>query len=126
MWLLEQPLVFLFTGAIAFAVSFAFWLQTRRPGALIAIGMVIGVTALGLLAERLVVTDAEHVEQTLRQIAHDLERNDEAAVLRAISHSSTDLQAEVQSVLSRVRVSKVSLKRNLRVQVVQRAGRKSA
>ncbi len=126
MWLLEQPLVFLFAGAFAFAVSFAFWLQTRRPGALLAIGIVIGITTLGLIAERLVVTDAEEVEQTLRRVARDLERNDRAAVLQAISDSSTDLQAEVQSVLSRVRVSKVSVKRNLRVQVVERAGRKSA
>ncbi len=126
MGLLEQPLVILFSGAFVFAVASAVWLQTRRPGALVAILATVAATAAGLLVERLVVTEAEQVEILLHQIARDVEQNDIQSVCAQISQASAALRAEAQDVLSRVTIERVSIKRNLRVEVVQRAGRMSA
>jgi hypothetical protein len=126
MWLFEQPLVILFSGALALAIASAVWLQTRRPAALMVLIATLATTAAGLLVERLVVTDAEQVQSLLHRIAKQMERNEVADVVAQISESAAGLRAEVQDVLSRVTVEKVSIKRNLRVKVVHRTGKKSA
>ena len=126
MGLLEQPLIILFSGAFACAVASAVWLQTRQRGALLALIAMLALTLIGLLVERLVVTDAEQVRGTLQRIASLMEQNDVAAVLQQISAASPALRQEAQTTLSRVTVEKISIKRNLRVQVVHRTDRKSA
>ncbi len=111
---------------LAFALAAAVWLQTRQRHALGAVLVTLGLTGVGLLVERLVVTDAEQVRTTLRWIAERIEQNDLPAVLRAISETAPALRQEATDVLSQVDVEEISIKRNLRVQVVRRANRTTA
>ena len=84
-----------------------------------AIGMIVAVllSASGVILEQLVVTEAEKVTSTIHTIAKDMQTNDVAAVLAHISAGKTELRAYAESVLKRVRVEKVSIKRNLKVVV---------
>ncbi len=122
MWPFEQPLVILFVGAFCFAVAAAIWLQTRQRTAAIAVVAVLAITALGLLVERLIVTDSEQVRRTLNLIARQMEQDDMAAVLDHISSSAPAVRDSVQTAWKRFTVQKVSIKRNLKVSVVRRSG----
>lgn len=126
MWLFEQPLAIVFVGALAFAIASAVWLQTRQRGAFWAVLATLALIAVTLLVERLVVTDAEQVRATLRRIADRVEQNDLPAVLQSISSTAPALRAEASQVLDQVVVSSVSIKRNLRVEVVRRGDRTTA
>jgi hypothetical protein len=126
MRLFEEPLAILFGGAFLFAITFALWYQIHDRRALVAAFGTLALTASGLVVERLVVTDGEQVRRTLRRIVSQMEQNDRAAVLAEISDSATELREEAESVLSRVEIVKITIKRNLRVEVVRRGGRKSA
>lgn len=115
--LVEQPLPILFVGVLLSAMLAAALVQTGRRVFLYALSGVLVLTGVLLAVERLVVTDAEHVEATLHTIARDLEQNDSAAVLRHISEMAPEIRSEAERTLKWVQISEAKIKRNLSVQV---------
>jgi hypothetical protein len=114
---LENPLAVLFFGALWIAVAAVAWTQTHDRRALLALLAGIALTVTGLVVERLVMTPREEIAAVLQQVAQALEANDSARVLGLLAPSATELQAEVRQRMRLVRFLKVSIKRNLEVQL---------
>jgi hypothetical protein len=94
------------------------FLRTGRALVVVAMGVVLAVTAAALVIERTIVTDTELVEDTLHGIAEDLEANDFAAVLASFAPNCPRL-AEVRSQLNRVTVQSASVGADLEVRISQ-------
>ncbi len=122
----ENPLPILFGGVLIFAVLFAIWTQQKKRRWVLAMVATVLAVVAGVVLERLIVTDAEEVASTIRRIAEDMESNDVPAVLAHISSSSPDVRSHAESVLKRADVQTVSVKRNLKVAVVNSGARKTA
>ena len=122
----ENPLPILFVGALIFSVLFAIWTQQKKRRWVLAMAATLLAVIAGVVMERLVVTDAEEVASTIRRIAEDMESNDVSAVVAHISSSSPELRSHAESILKRADVQTVSVKRNLRVAVVNSGARKTA
>jgi hypothetical protein len=118
MWILERPLPILFLGVVLVAILVGGLVQTGRRWLLLAIGAAVLLTAGMLVLERLVVTPAEQVEATLRRIADDIARNDVEAVIASISPGRPELRQEARRHMNLVTISDVTIKANLRVQVL--------
>jgi ketosteroid isomerase-like protein len=102
-WLVESPWPTLMLG-LAVEVGLAIWLiRSGRVAAIAAMGIVLAATVGLLVVERLVVTDAEAVEDALADAAAALEANDPPRVLALFAPDSPRL-AEVRSILSRMTV----------------------
>jgi ketosteroid isomerase-like protein len=65
--------------------------MTSRKEFLYALGAVLVFTIVALAVERLVVTDAEAIRQTLSEIARDVQSNDLQRVLRHVSKANPSL-----------------------------------
>jgi hypothetical protein len=124
--LFENPLPILFAGVVVFAIVFAIWTQQKTRGWMAAVVATAFLTLAGLFLERIVVTDVETVETTIHQVATDMESNNIAALTRHISEDASHLRKYAESILSRVKVETVSVKRNLTVTIVDHGTRKTA
>ena len=122
----ENPLPIVFVGVLVFAVLLAVWTQQRKRKWVVAMICTVAVVICGIILEIVVVTDGEEVAATIHQIANDMESNNVPAVLGHISTSAGTLQANAEAILKKVKVDKVSVKRNLTVTVSDSATRKSA
>ncbi|MBN2023247.1 MAG: hypothetical protein JW809_10700 [Pirellulales bacterium] len=87
MILLESPIPILFAGLVAIVALGAAFLGSRRVVFLAGIGAALAVVLLGVLVERLVVTEREEVENTLQDLAE------------ALSADNADLDAKIARVL---------------------------
>ncbi len=114
-WLFEQPLTILVIGAVLMAAASMAWAHTRERWAALSIVASLVLTLGGLALERLVVTPAEQVADTLDAIARQLERNQPEGLLPFISSSNDPLKKEILQRLGMVTVQTVSVKSNLKV-----------
>jgi hypothetical protein len=97
-WLFEQPLVIAIAGIVVGIAIGVAWSSTGRKELLFALGAVVVFTIAGLIVERMVVTDREAIEQTLVEIARDVQSNDVRAVVRHIHPGAPEIvrQAEAE------------------------------
>jgi len=117
-WFVESPWPSVMLG-IGLEAVLAFFLV--RSGRAIVIAAMVGVLALtaGLVVlERIIVTETEQVEDTLDEIARALESNNSTGVL-AVFSSNSPRRGEVQSAMSRVRVSEAKIGGDLEVRLNQ-------
>ncbi|MGA2034405.1 MAG: hypothetical protein ABSG68_19340 [Thermoguttaceae bacterium] len=111
---LESPWPILVFGILAEAILAVALLRSGRGALLwIMLGAAV-VVGIGLLVERLVVTDRKRVAATIDGVAAALEANNVEAVLRYVSNSSPQLREEAQLRLSQVQLVHVQV-RNLEV-----------
>jgi len=75
-WLAENALPIWVVGAIALAMAFIVFVQTRASGALVAMIVIAAITAGLLLLERYLETPREAVERSLYEVADRVEAND--------------------------------------------------
>jgi len=94
------------------------FMRTGRGLVVVAMAVVLAVTAGMLVLERIVVTDTEQVEDTLHGIAEDLEANDVAAVLASFSPDCPRL-AQVRATLDGVTIRSASVGPDLEVRISQ-------
>ncbi|MEX0678183.1 MAG: hypothetical protein WD063_13960 [Pirellulales bacterium] len=92
------------------------FMRTGRGLVVVAMGVVLAITAAMLVLERTIVTDTEEVEDTLDGIAEALEANDAAAVLAAISPACPKL-AQARSALDDVTIRSASVGADLEVRI---------
>ena len=117
-WFIESPWP---SVALGVGLELILAIALVRSGRGIIIAAMVGVLALtaGLVVlERVVVTETEQVEDTLDEIATALTTNEPSTVLALFSDKSPR-RAEVQSTLSRVRVSEAKVLGDLEVRLNQ-------
>lgn len=97
---LESPWPILFTGLVAEVILLVILFKTGRGVLLWAIGGVALVVALGVLLERLVVTDKKLVAQTLNDAAAALEANDLKKLDQFLSPSAGATRQQARAVMA--------------------------
>jgi hypothetical protein len=114
-WILEEPLYIVILGAITLAfIGFA-WMQTGSRTLLHAAIGVAALTAGLLLLERLVETEPEQIESTLRQIGRDVERNDHEKIYSYVYSGAPATLALAQREFPRYAFTRVVIKRNVEI-----------
>jgi hypothetical protein len=98
-WLFEQPLIIVALGVTLILGLGAAWSASGRKELLYAVGAAMALLVVGLVSERLVVTDREAIRQTLLEIATHVKNNDHAALRRRIHSSATDLKRKADAEL---------------------------
>ena len=108
--LFEDPWLIVALGLLAEALlGVALW-RTRRGALLAAMGVVVVLTGLGLLIERLVVTDREAVEDTLRAAAEAVRAGDEQRVLSFVAPDAEGVREPVQRYLGTIEFTKIVIR----------------
>jgi hypothetical protein len=111
---LESPVPILVCGIVVEAALAVALLRTGRGVLLWWMGGVAIVVLLGVLVERLVVTDRKRVAQTIDGAAAAVEANDLPRLLEYVDPSATQVRAEAARTHGTVRVEQVNV-RNLEV-----------
>jgi hypothetical protein len=106
---LESPWPILLIGIAVEAVLAVLLWRTGQGRLLWTMLGVLGVVVVGWLVQWLVVTDREAIDNLLHDGAAAVEVNDINRVLRHISPSAKQVQADARLVLERVEVTKVRL-----------------
>ncbi len=114
-WVLEQPIYILILGGLTFAFLGYAWWQTGYRAMFHAMLAVAALTAGLLILERLVVTDVEKIEDTLDQIARDVESNDLPKILSHVYSGATETYARAQREFPNYVFKRVDIKRNVEV-----------
>ena len=104
-WLFEDPTTLLVAGLLIEALLVVALVKTGRAILVLAMVGVLAIMGLGLLVERLVVTDREQIEATLDGVASALEANDVEGVLRYIDPAASGMRANVRAALAGVHVT---------------------
>jgi hypothetical protein len=114
-WIVEEPLYIAILGVVTLAFLGFAWMQTGYRSLLHA---AIGVAALTvglLLLEHMVDTEPERIEETLRHIARDVERNDHDAIYAHIYSGAPETLAVARSEFPRYRFDRATIKHNVEI-----------
>ena len=110
MLLLENPLpIWMVGGGLAILTGVIF-LVRRNLSSLLALVSVVFVTLLLVLLERWVVTEREEVEVALAQLLAAVQANDLPAVLTLIDPAATNVRADAETLMPKVRVKQTAAK----------------
>lgn len=104
-WLFEDPTTLIVAGVLIEALLAVALVKSGRGALIPAMVGVLAVVGLGVLVERLVVTEREQVEATLDGVAAALEHNDVEGVLRFIDAAAGDIRSYVKSILPQLRIT---------------------
>jgi hypothetical protein len=116
-WIFESPLTIVLLGAAALALLSTVWVQTGKSQVLIAMGVVGALLIAGLVVERMVQTDREKLEATVRDIAADVRRNDHAQLYQHIAKSAPELRARAQAEIPNYQFTECTVTKFYRVEV---------
>jgi hypothetical protein len=107
--LFEDPTTLIVAGAlIEVLLGIGLFKSGRGVLALPMIGVLV-LVGLGVLVERLVVTDREHVETALDGVCRALMANDVEGVLKHIDPEAGGIRSHVQSILPRAHITDARL-----------------
>jgi hypothetical protein len=115
-WLYEQPMPILLMGGVLVAALFVGYVKTGHRALIAAVVLAIALVIGLLMLERMVVTDREQVEDVLRTIAADVERNDIDGALRYVLPTAPGVE-HARSELKRIRFEEVNIKPNLEIEL---------
>jgi low affinity Fe/Cu permease len=116
-WILERPVAIIFVGLITVAILFGGLVQTGKKWLLyVLIGAALFFAGL-VVVEQLVVTRREQVENTVYQIARDVEANNADAVEQHLSKARPELRAEARYYMGLLHVEQAKVKSDLRVEL---------
>lgn len=104
-WLFEDPTTMIVAGTLIECLLAVALVKSGRAILVVPILAVLALIGLGVLIERLVVTEAEQIEATLAGVADALEANDVEAVLRHIDPAASGLRSEVKSRMPQMRIT---------------------
>jgi hypothetical protein len=102
--LLENPLPILAVGAMLATLCGLVFLSRRNLPSLFVFLVVVLLTLLLVITERLVVTPREEVEQALATLLAAVESNDLPAVLTRIDPQATQVRSDAETLMPLVRV----------------------
>jgi low affinity Fe/Cu permease len=116
-WVLEQPVPIIFIGVVTVAILFGGLVKTGKKWLLyVMIGAAIFFAAL-VVVEQLVVTARERVENTVYQIARDVESNEVEAVVRHLSKARPELRSQARRYMSYLEIEQAKVKPDLKVEL---------
>ena len=113
----ESPVLMIVIGLTTAALLGGLWLQTGKRFLLVFLIGVLALTAAGVILERSVETEPERIEKTLHQIARDIERNDQAALVRHIHSQATQIRQAATTEMGTYEFDQVTIKSNLQIEV---------
>jgi hypothetical protein len=97
MWLFDAPLYIVLIALVLGVLLGVAWTSSGRKELLYALGALVLLTVVMLIAERLVVTDREAIRAKLAEIAGDVEANDVERVTAHIAKGNPSLVQEAQN-----------------------------
>lgn len=109
-WLLEDPWPIVILGVLGEVLLLAALLRTGRG---LFVACMVGVallTGLGVLVERLVVTDREEIEETLQSAAAALSSDEPLRVLDYIAPEAEEVRSAAQRYLAWIDFRDISLR----------------
>ena len=106
-YFLESPVPTVLLGIAFLTVAVLFYLQTRSRIAFASVVLVALLTILGVVAERMIVTEKEEVEEVIYGLAAAGEANDINGVLAYLSPKATHIRRLVQQYMPDSKVEKV-------------------
>ncbi len=117
-WLAENALPIWVGGAVALTMALVVYLQTRTNKALLAVGIVVGITAALLVAEWLLETPREAVERRLYALAAAVEANDVAATLTYLAPTADPrLRSDVETLMPLAKIERARIIGTPRIEV---------
>ncbi len=102
--LLENPLPILAIGSVLATLCGLVFLSRRSLASLIVLGIVVLLTLLLLVSERLIVTPREQVETTLATLMDAVSSNDVSIVLALIDPAATTVRTDAETLMPLVDV----------------------
>jgi hypothetical protein len=113
--LFESSLPLLLLGGIVTVGCVVGWLKTadRRLWIGIALGIVVAV--LGVVLERMVVTDRELVERVIYAVAADIRADRTEAAVQHIRPDDEDLRSRARTELKLYKVTEINIKRPIEI-----------
>jgi regulator of protease activity HflC (stomatin/prohibitin superfamily) len=108
-WLAENPVAIWCGGAVLATLAVVVYLQTRTRGPLVAVLVIVLLTAVLLVAERLIVTPREAVAIALDQLTARIEANDLPGVLTFIAPAAKTVRADAESLMPLVTVDRARI-----------------
>ena len=102
--LYENPLPIYAVGAVLATVCGLAFLARRNLPSLFALFGVLGLTLLLLIAEKMVVTDREQVEDTLQQLMADIESEDVPSVLAHIDPQASKMRGDIKKLMPQANI----------------------
>ena len=108
--LLEDPTPIIVLGILAEAILGVLLVQTRRGFWLWPMAGVLAVVAIGVIVERLVVTERERVEAAIYGAARAVEENDRDGVATFLARSASDVLRRATYYMGRFEFSSVTLR----------------
>jgi len=102
--LLENPLPILAAGAVLATLCGWVFLSRRTLPALLALAMVVLLTLLLVVTERLIVTPREEVEVAFSTLLDAVESNDLPGVLALIDPAATNIRNDAETLMSMINV----------------------
>ena len=125
-WLYEQPLAIVVIGVLVLIALGVAWSATGRRELLQALVVALVLLIVGLIVERVVVTDREAIETTLLQIARDVESNSLRAVTSHVYSGAPELKQKAAGELPRYRFTECRVTKIHKVEVDPKAQPRSA
>ncbi len=103
--LLENPLPIIAGGAVLATLCGLVFLSRRTVPSLLALAVVVLLTMLLVISERLIVTPREEVEQALNTLLAAVESNDLPRVLALIDLGVTQVRSDAETLMAMVDVT---------------------
>lgn len=109
LWLFESPIPSLVIGVMLIGTLVVLYTQSGQSLFLKLTALAVALTIGGLVAQTMIVTDRESVNDTLAAIAQSLELGDTAAVVGAIDPQQKAMRSHVEMLLSRAKIRKAQI-----------------
>jgi ketosteroid isomerase-like protein len=110
MWFTETPWPPIFLLGIVACVLLALWYSQKRAVWLFGVIVVVASCVAIYFIEQAIVTDAERVEENVRQLVAAFQRKDRQATLSHFSVGARELRIAVDRALDLVDITRVSVK----------------
>ena len=108
-YLAENAVPIWAVGAVLLTLALVVFVQTRGRGAVVAMVVIIVLTATLLTVEWLIETPREAVARTLNEIAAAIEANDLPGVLDYIAPSASEVRSDAETLMPLVVVEKARI-----------------
>jgi hypothetical protein len=102
----ENPVAIAVVGGLLACLAGIVFLARRTGAALLALAVVVAATLALLALERYLVSDREQVQKGVDGVLEAIESNDMAGVLAWVDPSAATIRADVQSLMSEIKVDK--------------------
>lgn len=117
LWLMESPYTILLTGAFFCGLCIFAWFQNGKRELLMAMAGILALTGAFFALERWWVTENEAIEETIRQIARDVESNNFDRMVGHFHPSAVDIREAARSEVGDYHFASITVKDNFEIKL---------